>query len=79
MVVAAVAGAITEANLSQVEAAALCRIDQPTLSKILRGKTTSVSLDKLLIWLIALGRPVDITIGPMASKGRAILSVSINE
>lgn len=58
--------AITETmearGLSQVHTAKLCGTDQPTLSKVLRGRTQSVTLDKLLRWLLALGRSVEIRV-----------------
>ena len=64
-------------RITQAEAARLCRTDAPTLSKVLRRRLGSVTIDKLADWLIALGRPVEIRIGsPVAqSTDRAILKV----
>lgn len=51
-------------KLTQVQAAKLCGTDQPTLSKVLRGRMESVTIDKLLAWLAALGRTVEIEVKP---------------
>jgi len=45
---------IRERGLTQQEAAQLCGTDQPTLSKVLRGRMESVTIDKLAAWLNAL-------------------------
>lgn len=70
--IAAIIGAMEARGLSQVHAAKLCGTDQPTLSKVLRGRTQSVTLDKLLRWLLALGRSVEIRItwSDPARKGK---------
>lgn len=73
--VSVIAETIAERALSQVRAASICRTDQPTLSKVLRGRTDSVSLDKLLGWLLALGRPVEVHIGRTSPAAPAILKV----
>ena len=74
--VAAIAGTMADRKISQVQAAKICRTDQPTLSKVLRGRTDSVSLDKLLRWLLALGRPVELRIGRYGSDNPATLTVA---
>jgi hypothetical protein len=47
-----------------------CRTDQPTLSKVLRGRMESVTIDRLTVWLIALGRTVEIRIRPYDAKAK---------
>ncbi|MBS0472329.1 MAG: XRE family transcriptional regulator [Proteobacteria bacterium] len=68
-------GAIDETikrrKLTQVEAAKLCRTDQPTLSKILRGRVESVTIDRLTGFLTALGRTVEIRVKPYDAKAKA--------
>ena len=49
-------------KLTQVEAAAICGADQPTLSKLLNGKFESITIDKLAQWLIRLGADVEIKV-----------------
>jgi predicted XRE-type DNA-binding protein len=51
-------------KLTQQEAARLCGTDQPTLSKVLRGRMESVTIDRLAVWLTALGRTVEIHVRP---------------
>lgn len=61
---------IARRKLTQVQAAKLCNTDQPTLSKILRGRVESVTIDRLAAWLAALGRTVEIRVRPYNSKSR---------
>jgi predicted XRE-type DNA-binding protein len=55
-------------SLTQQEAARLCGTDQPTLSKVLRGRMDSVTIDRLAAWLNALGRTVEIRVHPYDAK-----------
>jgi predicted XRE-type DNA-binding protein len=55
---------IKERKLTQQAAAKLCQTDQPTLSKVLRGRMESVTIDRLAAWLTALGRTVEIHVRP---------------
>ena len=50
--------------LTQGMAARLCQTDQPTLSKVPRGRMESVTIDRLAAWLIAPGRTVEIRVRP---------------
>ena len=76
VLVAVIAETMVDRKISQVEAAKICRTDQPTLSKVLRGRTESVSVDKLLRWLLALGRPVELRIGRYGGQNSATLTVT---
>ncbi len=58
--------AITQKSVTQTEAARLCGTDQPTLSKVLRGRMESVTIDRLASWLTALARNVEIVVPPAA-------------
>jgi len=60
--ISAISGTIKRRRLTQVEAARLCDTDQPTLSKVLRGRMESVTIDRLAGWLKALGRTVEIRV-----------------
>jgi predicted XRE-type DNA-binding protein len=57
---------IAQGAVTQTEAARLCGTDQPTLSKVLRGRIESVTIDRLASWLTALGRNVEIVVTPAA-------------
>jgi predicted XRE-type DNA-binding protein len=60
---------IEKRKLSQKKAAEICHTDQPTLSKVLRGRMESVTIDRLASWLTLLGRSVEIRVKPYrASK-----------
>jgi PAS domain S-box-containing protein len=56
--VTALAETMRQRKLTQIQAARLCGTDQPTLSKVLNGRSDRVTIDKLMRWLAALGRPV---------------------
>lgn len=69
--IAALRQAIEAQHLSQSAAARLIGTDQPTLSKILSGATTAVTIERLIGWLDRLGHRVDIAIVPLAPVPRA--------
>jgi len=73
--ISAIAKTIAHRKLTQLEAAKLCRTDQPTLSKVLRGRMESVTIDKLATWLTALGRTVEIRIRPEMAEAPGHLVV----
>jgi predicted XRE-type DNA-binding protein len=58
-------------NLTQLEAARLCRTDQPTPSKVLRGRMESVTIGRLAAWLAALGRTVEIHVRPYDANAKS--------
>jgi transcriptional regulator with XRE-family HTH domain len=65
------------ARMTQQEAARRCGTDQPTLSKVLRGRMESVTIDRLAGWLTALGHDVEIIVRPASrSRRRGRLHVS---
>jgi predicted XRE-type DNA-binding protein len=68
--IAAIDETIQRRKLTQLEAARRCGTDQPTLSKVLRGRMESVTIDRLTAWLTALGRTVEIRIRPYDSKAK---------
>jgi predicted XRE-type DNA-binding protein len=69
--ISAIDDTIRRRKLTQVKAARLCGTDQPTLSKILRGRVESVTIDRLAGFLTALGRTVEIRVRPFSTKARA--------
>jgi predicted XRE-type DNA-binding protein len=60
-------------KLTQQEAARRIGATQPELSKILRGKFSEVSLERLMRFLAALGHHIDIRIGTTERKTGEIL------
>jgi len=57
-------------GLTQAEAAEIMGIDQPKVSKIVRGRLSEFSLDRLLHFLLHLGLDVDIVIHTQPCGGR---------
>jgi len=70
MLITAIGETIGKLNLTQKEAAHRCRTDQPTLSKVLRGRMESVTIERLTAWLTALGRTVEIRVRPYDAKAK---------
>ena len=66
----AIADTMERRGLTQADAARLCRTDQPTLSKVLRGRMENVTLDRLTAWLTALGRTVEIHVKPYNARAK---------
>jgi predicted XRE-type DNA-binding protein len=62
---------VAERKLTQIRAAELLGIDQPSISALMRGHLTGFSIDRLLHFLLVLDRDVEIVIKPRAgSDGR---------
>jgi len=64
-------------ELTRPEAARLCGTDQTTLSKVLRGRMESMTIDKLAAWRNALGRTVEVHVRPYdrnAKYGQLVVS-----
>jgi predicted XRE-type DNA-binding protein len=73
---ARIAEIITTAGLTQVAAARILGVDQPKVSALLRGRLSGFSTDRLLKFVIALGRDVQIVIRTRSkAKGRGHLRV----
>jgi predicted XRE-type DNA-binding protein len=78
--ISAINDTIEAKGLTQIEAADIVGMDQPTLSKLLRGRFRSVSIEKLADMLNALGRDVTILVGALPqredARGRTFVTVS---
>jgi predicted XRE-type DNA-binding protein len=68
LLIDAISDTIAQRKLTQKEAAKLCETDQPTLSKVLRGRMESVTIDRLAGWLTGLGRTVEIRVRPYNAR-----------
>jgi predicted XRE-type DNA-binding protein len=71
---AIIARALRARRLTQTAAARVLGIDQPKVSELLRGRLTRFSTERLLVFLLRLGRDVDIVVreepvGPATSPG----------
>src|SRR5271154_1799676 len=70
ILITAIVETIDKRKLTQKEAAQRCGTDQPTLSKVLRGRMESVTIDRLTAWLTGLGRTVEIHVRPYDAKAK---------
>ncbi|MGH9378154.1 MAG: helix-turn-helix domain-containing protein [Terriglobia bacterium] len=69
--ITAIKETIEERGLTQKQAAARCGTDQPTLSKVLRGRMESITIDRLTAWLTDLGGTVEINAHPYHTSSAA--------
>jgi len=65
-----IAETIRTRRLTQTRAAHLLKIDQPKISRLLRGQLSGFSTERLLHFLTLLGRDVEITIKPVPRSRR---------
>ena len=65
-----IAAAIGARRLTQARAAALLGIDQPKVSRRLRGQLSGFSTERLMQFLTRLGRDVDIMVRPVGRSRR---------
>jgi len=72
---------ITRSHLTQTQAAAVLGVDQPKVSSLMRGRLAGFSIDRLLRFLVALDRDVEILIKakpPTRTRGRLdVVAVSV--
>jgi predicted XRE-type DNA-binding protein len=73
----AIQDAIDVRGLTQVQAAELMGIDQPKVSKIVRGRLSEFSTERLLNFLIRLGIDIDIVIHTKSRPAHCEGSISI--
>ena len=71
-----IADAIAERKLTQAQAADILGIDQPKVSALVRGKLEGFSIDRLLRFLNALGRDVEIIVSA-ARRGNSEASTRV--
>lgn len=73
---AEIARAIAVRRLTQRAAAQVMGIDQPKVSHLLHGRLVGFSTDRLLSWLTALGRDVEIVVRTPRRRRRGRVRVS---
>ena len=71
----AITKAIKAQGLTQKQAGQLMGLKQPKVSTILAGRLEGYSVERLIRFLTALGRDVDVTVKPHRSKGPGRLQV----
>ena len=65
-----ISGIIKERGLTQAEAAKALGVDQPKISALRRGRLSGFSLERLLRFLLLLGRDVEIVVKQRRRPGR---------
>ena len=73
----AIQDVIEERGLTQVQAAELMGVDQPKVSKIIRGRLSEFSTERLLDYLLHLGLDIDIVIHKEAPKTQREGTISV--
>ena len=74
-IVAEIAGSMKERKLTQAKAGALMGISQPEVSRMLRGHFREYSVERLLQFMTAFERDVDIVIRRREGRGRGRVNV----
>ena len=72
-----IAAAIRGRRLTQAKVAALLGIDQPKVSRLLRGQLSGFSTERLIHFLTLLGQDVTIGVTPAARRSRGLGHVSV--
>jgi len=57
-----IASAIRARRLTQARAARILKIDQPKVSRLLRGRLSGFSTERLMLFLTLLGRDIEIVV-----------------
>lgn len=70
-----VSEAIRTRRLTQTRAARMLGIDQPKISRLLRGQLSGFSTERLIYFLTLLGRDVEIIVKPARSRRQGHLRV----
>jgi len=65
-----IAAAIRGRHLTQARAARVLKIDQPKVSRLLRGQLSGFSTERLMHFLTLLGRDVEIVVRPVPRSRR---------
>lgn len=72
-----IAAALRARRLTQAKAAALFGVDQPKISRLLRGQLSGISTERLIHFLTLLGQDVVIVVKPAAPHSRKPGHVSV--
>jgi predicted XRE-type DNA-binding protein len=72
-----IAAVMKEQELTQTAAARLLGIDQPDVSKMLRGHFRQFSVERLMRFLVALGRDVDIVVRPVRAARAKMAQLTV--
>ena len=69
-----IAETIRARRLTQTRAARILKIDQPKISRLLRGQLSGFSTERLMHFLTLLGRDIEITVRPRPDHAGWVIS-----
>jgi predicted XRE-type DNA-binding protein len=72
-----IAAVMKEQELTQTAAARRLGIDQPDVSKLLRGHFRQFSVERLIRFLVALGQDVKIVVRPVPAAGAKAAQLTV--
>ena len=73
-----IASIIKHRHLNQADAAKLLKIDQPKISRLVRGQLKDFSIDRLMNFLMLLGRDIEIVIKKRPhTREKSLIAVSV--
>jgi predicted XRE-type DNA-binding protein len=72
-----ITAAIRARRLTQAKVAMLFGVDQPKISRLLRGQLSGFSTERLIHFLTLLGQDVVIVVKPAAPRSRGVGHVSV--
>jgi predicted XRE-type DNA-binding protein len=67
---------IQKRRMTQTQAAAILGIDQPKISALKQGKLSGFSIERLMRFLLLLGRDIEITVKRKSGRSTARLRVA---
>jgi predicted XRE-type DNA-binding protein len=73
-----IAAVMKEQELTQAAAARRLGVEQPDVSKMLRGHFRQFSVERLMRFLVALGHDVEIVVRPVTARAKAAQLTVIN-
>lgn len=62
---------IVKSGMTQIEVAQALGIDQPKISRILRGQFSGLSLEKIMSYMLVLGNDIEVTVHVKPNTGTA--------
>ena len=72
-----IAAAIRKRRMTQAKVAAMLGIDQPKVSRLLRGQLSGFSTERLIHFLTLLGQDVTIVVTPATRRSHGLGHVSV--
>ena len=72
-----IAATMKDLELTQTAAAARLGVEQPDVSKMLKGHFRQFSVERLMRFLVALGQDVEIVVGPAVAKRKLGAQITV--